>query len=326
MSQSYLGIDISKSKFHAALHLGDKPENKPKVKVFANDQSGFEQLQQWLTRQGPETVHACLEATSTYGEAMAAYLHEQRHRVSVVNPSRIKGFALSELSRNKTDKADAQLILRFVMALKPEAWQPPASEVKQLQLLLRRLEALQQMVVQERNRLETATATLQESIQAHIDYLEQDIKQIKQQTKNHFDQHPGLKQQRDLLVSIPGIGEHTAAILLSEIVQWRLFDSSRQLAAYAGLAPRARSSGSSVRGKPCLSRVGNARLRKALYLPAMAARRFNPLIAAFCERLLAKGKVKKQVIGAAMRKLLHLAYSVLKSGYPFDPNFVIANA
>ncbi len=326
MTQSYLGIDMSKGKFHVALQLQSKPENKPKLKVFKNDMSGFEQLQQWLKQQGAGLVHACLEATSTYGEAVAEFLHAQGHRVSIVNPARIKGFAMSELSRTKTDKADAQLILRFCIALRPEPWQPPAPEVKQLQMLLRRMEALQQMVVQERNRLETATSELQKSIQAYIDYLEQDVEVLKQQIKDHFDQHPGLKQQRDLLVSIPGIGEHTAAILLSEIVHWSLFESPRQLAAYAGVTPRERSSGSSVRGKPCLSRVGNARLRKALYLPAMSARRFNPLIAAFCERLLAKGKPKKQVIGAAMRKLLHLAYGVLKSGCPFDPNFVIMQA
>ncbi len=326
MSQSYLGIDISKSKFHVALQAQGKTENKPKLKVFKNDGTGFEQLEQWLKQQGAGTVHACLEATSTYGEGVAEFLHSQGHTVSLVNPSRIKGFAISELSRTKTDKADAQLILRFCIALQPEPWQPPAPEVKQLQMLLRRLEALQQMVVQEKNRLETATPKLQESIQSHIDYLEKNIEEIKKQIKDHFDQHSGLKQQRDLLVSIPGIGEHTAAILLSEIVHWSLFDSPRQLAAYAGLTPKERSSGSSVRGKPALSKVGNARLRKALYLPAMSARRFNPLIAAFCERLLAKGKVKKQVIGAAMRKLLHLAYGVLKSGCPFDPNFAIAGA
>ncbi|MBD1843933.1 IS110 family transposase, partial [Cyanobacteria bacterium FACHB-63] len=272
-----------------------------------------------------EQVHACLEATSTYGEAVAEFLVEQGHTVSIVNPARIKGFAVSELSRSKTDKADAQLILRFLMALRPEPWQPPAPEVKQLQMLLRRLEALQQMIVQEQNRLETTTVTLRKSIQSHIDYLQRDVEQIKQQVKDHFDQHPGLKQQRDLLVSIPGIGEQTAAAILSEIMHWSVFDSPRQLAAYAGLTPRERSSGSSVRGKSGLSRVGNRRLRKALYMPAMAARRCNPLIIPLCERLLEKGKAKKQVIGAVMRKLLHQVYGVLKSGKPFDPNFRAVN-
>lgn len=151
MSQSYLGIDISKSKFHVALQVESKSGNKPKLKVFKNDANGFDELQQWLKQQGAGTVHACLEATSTYGEGVAEFLHSQGHTVSIVNPGRIKGFAISELSRTKTDKADAQLILRFCIALQPEPWQPPAPEVKQLQLLLRRLEALQQMVVQERN-------------------------------------------------------------------------------------------------------------------------------------------------------------------------------
>lgn len=326
MSQSYLGIDISKHKFHAALHNGCKPNNKPKVKVFSNTSAGFEDLQQWLVQQGVDGVHACLEATSTYGEAVAEFLVEQGHQVSVVNPARIKGFAISELSRSKTDKADAQLILRFCMALRPQTWIPPAPEVKQLQALLRRIEALQQMVVQERNRLETTAVELRGSIQKHIEYLEQDIETLRQQIDDHFDQHPGLKAQRDLLSSIPGIGNQTASVLLAEIVDWQQFDSSRQLAAYAGVTPRERTSGTSLRGKPSLSRVGNARLRKALFLPAMAAKRFNPLIAAFCQRLLAKGKAKRQVIGAAMRKLLHLAYGVLKSGRPFDPNFAAPTA
>lgn len=321
MSLSYLGIDISKHKLHVALHVHDKPHNKPKLKVFTNDAEGFRALQAWLQQQGAQTVHACLEATSTYGEAVAEFLVEHGHPVSIVNPARIKGFAVSELSRSKTDKADAQLILRFVMALHPEVWTPPAPEVKQLQGLLRRLDALQQMVVQEQNRLETATLSLQQSIQDHIDYLEQAIEQIKQQIKDHFDDHPGLKQQRDLLESIPGIGAQTAAVILAEILQWRAFDSPRQLAAYAGLTPRECSSGTSVRGKSSLSRVGNRRLRKALYLPAITAKRFNPVIAVFCQRLLDNGKAKKQVIGAAMRKLLHLAYGVLKSGRPFDPNY-----
>ncbi|MCY6490282.1 IS110 family transposase [Leptolyngbya sp. GGD] len=326
MPQACLGIDISKVKFHVALQAEEKRQNKPKIKVFPNNLGGFEQLQRWLQQQGVEQVHVCLEATSTYGEPVAEFLVEQGHTVSIVNPARIKGFAVSELSRSKTDKADAQLILRFLMALRPEPWQPPAPEVKQLQMLLRRLEALQQMIVQEQNRLETTTATLRQSIQSHIDYLQQDIEKIKQQIKDHFDQHPGLKQQRDLLVSIPGIGEQTAAAILSEIMHWSIFESPRQLAAYAGLTPRERSSGSSVRGKPGLSRVGNRRLRKALYMPAMAARRCNPLITPLCERLLEKGKAKKQVIGAAMRKLLHLVYGVLKSGQPFNPNFRAADA
>jgi transposase len=217
MTQAYLGIDISKAKFHVALLSEEKRQNKPKIKVFANHVEGFEALQQWLQQQGVKQVHAGLEATSTYGEPVAEFLVKQGHRVSIVNPARIKGFVISELSRSKTDKADAQLIVRFVMALHPEPWQPPAPEVKQLQMLLRRLEALQQMIVQERNRLETATLPLQESIQSHIDYLQQDVERIKEQINDHFDNHPGLKQQRDLLTSIPGIGAYKCRFLVKAI-------------------------------------------------------------------------------------------------------------
>lgn len=235
MDRSDLGIDISKAKFHVALQLAAKPSNKPKVKVFANSLEGFEQLQAWLHQQGAGQVHACLEATSIYDEAVAEFLVEQGHTVSIVNPARIKGLAQSELMRSKTDKADAQLILRFCIALRPSAWQPPAPEVKHLQALLRRLEALQQMVVQEQNRLETTSQELRDSIQSHIDYLEKDIETLRQQIDEHFDHHPKLKTQRELLVSIPGIGSHTAAMLLAEIGDWTQFDSSRQLAAYAGV-------------------------------------------------------------------------------------------
>jgi transposase len=118
MADSYLGIDISKANFHAALYLEKKPTNKPKVKVFQNNPDGWEHLQTWLLQRGAGTIHACLEATSTYGEGVAEFLIEQGHLVSMVNPARIKGFAISELSRSKSDKADAQLIARFCMAVR----------------------------------------------------------------------------------------------------------------------------------------------------------------------------------------------------------------
>jgi transposase len=146
--------------------------------------------------------------------------------------------------------------------------------------------------------------------------------QVKQLLADHFDQHPHLKQQRDLLISIPGIGEQTAALLLAEMGFLDTYDHARQLAAHAGLTPCEFSSGSSVKGKPRLSLVGNSRLRKALYLPAVCAMRHNPLLKAFAQRLLARGKLKMQVIGALMRKLLPLAYGILKSQQPFGPFYL----
>lgn len=204
----------------------------------------------------------------------------------------------------------------------PSLWQPLADEVKQLQSLVRRLDALKDIYQQESNRLETATAQVAALVKEHLDYLKADIKRTEQLIKDLIDQHPKLKQQRDLLKSIPGIGETTAALILAEFGSVEAFESAKQLAAYIGLSPQEHSSGSSVRGRTQLSRTGSGRLRKAFYMPAVVAKRHNPIIRAFCERLAKRGKNQMQIIGAAMRKLVHLVYGVLKSSCPFDPNFL----
>lgn len=319
MTQTVLGIDISKKTFHVALMLEN---GKTKPKVFSNDPEGFQQLLTWLNRHYVSSVHACMEATSIYGEALAEFLYQADFTVSVVNPARIKGFAKGELLRTKTDKVDASLIARFCLAIRPPAKVPLPPSVKELQALLRRLESLMEIQQQEKNRLETATGAIAASIKSHLDYLEQAIEQTKQLIKDHFDLHPTLKQQRDLLTTIPGIAEHSAAVLLGEMGNVQSYKNARQVAAHAGLTPVERSSGSSVHGKPRLSRMGNARLRNGLYWPAIVAMRHNPLLKAFSERLLSHGKAKMQVIGAVMRKLLHLAFGILKSQKPFDPNFL----
>ena len=254
---------------------------------------------------------------------MAEFLYQAGYQVSIVNPARIKGFAKSELLRTKTDSVDAALIARFCVAVKPSFWTPTAPEVKELQALLRRLDSLMEMFTAEQNRLETATATVASLTQEHLEYLKQQQAQIKQLISDHFDRHPHLKQQRDLLTSIPGIGDVTASVFLAEIGRIEDYKNARQLAAHAGLTPCERSSGTSVRGKTRLSCTGNVRLRKALYMPAVVAMRHNPLLKAMSERLLGRGKVKMQVIGALMRKLVHLAFGILKSQKPFDPNYLL---
>jgi transposase len=321
MTPTVLGIDISKKDFYVSL-LTEIRATKPKK--FTNNTEGFESLHNWLRQQNVVELHACMEATSIYGEALAEFLYGAGFQVSVVNPTRIKGFAKSELLRTKTDSVDAALIARFCAAMKPSLWTPTAPEVKELQALLRRLESVTEMMSCEQNRLETATPTVAALTQSHLDYLQQQQQLIKKLISDHFDQHPHLKQQRELLTSIPGIGDLTASILLAEIGDVSDYDNARQLAAYVGLTPCERTSGTSVKGKTRLSCTGNVRLRKALYMPAVVAMRHNPLLKAMSERLLGRGKVKMQVIGALMRKLVHLAFGILKSQKPFDPNYAIA--
>jgi transposase len=317
-----LGIDASKLKFDVAL-LRDS--GKLKHRVFPNTAAGFAQLSAWLEKQQAGRVHACLEATGAYSEALAAYLHERAHVVSVVNPAQIKSYAESHLTRAKTDKADAALIARFCAERRPPAWGPPPREVRELQALVRRLDSLLEMRQMEANRLEVAaTAAVTESLSEHIAYLDREVSRAEGLIRSHIDSHPGLRGQRDLLVSIPGIGATTAAKILGEIMDVKLYESARQLAAFAGLAPRLHESGTSVKKRAKLSKAGAPRLRKALYFPAIAAIRHNPYIKELGERLRRRGKCPMQIVGAAMRKLVHLAYGVLKSGRPFDPEMKTA--
>src|SRR5215210_5748214 len=320
MTEPVLGIDISKLKFNVCLI---NREGKLRHKLFSNTATGFVQLHDWLSKQRVERVHACLEATGTYGDSLALFLHEAGHIVSVVNPAAVKAFAASRLSRTKTDRVDAELIARFCQAQQPPVWTPLPAEVRELQALVRRLESLIEMRVMEENRLSSGVTveSVRRSVEEHLSYLNQEIKRTEELIRKHISNHPRLKQQSELLDSIPGIAETTAALLLSEITDITQYRSARQVAAYAGLVPRERQSGSSVRGRTRLSKIGNARLRKALYFPAMTALRSSAFFKQWAKGLRERGKSKMSVICAVMRKLIHLAYGVLKTGQPFDPEW-----
>jgi transposase len=320
MSLPALGIDISKLKFNACLI---REGGKLRHKVFPNIEAGFEQLSAWLWQQGVARSHACLEATGTYGDELAAYLNGRGHVVSVVNPAAIKAFARSQLSRTKTDKADASVIASFCAERRPPAWHPPAPELRELQALVRRLEALREMHTAEVNRLSAGIAVeaVRESVEELIAHLSEQIRRTEELIREHINSHPGLKRQRELLDTIPGVGEATAAALLAEVPDIKQYKSARQVAAFAGLVPRERQSGSSVRGRVRLSKIGNSRLRKALYFPAITALRCSPFFQEWAAGMRQRGKSKMSVIGAAMRKLIHLAYGVLKTGKPFDPEW-----
>lgn len=317
MIEPMLGIDIAKLKFNVCLI---NLNSKLKHKVFPNTLTGFEQLSMWLSKQGVQRVHACLEATGTYGEALALFLYQAGHTVSVVNPAAIKAFAGSRLSRTKTDRVDAELIARFCLAQEPAAWTPLPAEVRELQALVRRLESLIEMRVAEDNRLSSGITVdaVRESVEEHLAYLNEQIKRTEELIRQHLKGHPTLKRQSELLDSIPGIAQTTAALLLSEIVDITQYRSARQVAAYAGLVPRERQSGTSVRGRTRLSKIGNARLRRALYFPAITAIRCSSFFQQWADGLRQRGKSKMSVICAVMRKLMHVAYGVLKTGQPFD--------
>jgi transposase len=319
MSLPVLGIDVAKATLEVVVLRAPTTYRA----TFANTPDGHQQLLRWLHHRQIPQVHACLEATGTYSEAVALALHTAGHIVSVVNPAQMAAYAKSQLARNKTDPADAALIARFCQKEHPSAWTPPAPEILELRSLVRHRDALVQMRQQEANRLEPPglAEVVRVTIQAHLAFLDAQIAQLTAQIDAHIADHADLRQQRDLLVSIKGIGPRTAATLLAELGDLRRFTNARQVVAYAGLNPRQYRSGSSVQKRTRLSKQGNAAIRKALFMPAMAAVQSNPVVAGLRTRLLARGLSKMAAIGAAMRKLLRLVYGVVKTGRPFDPAY-----
>ena len=317
--QVWVGLDVSRDTLDACLLLcsGNKIH-----KQFANDEAGFVLLERWAQTQAPDAkAHFCLEATGSYSTGIALHLVQHHQLVSVVNPARIRFFGLCQRQGNKTDKADAAIIALFCQREQPAIWRAAAPEVQLLLALVRRLHALSELQTQEQNRLAAPhqPECVRESLRAVVVFLQEEQKRIQSQIRAHIKSHEGLKRDAQLLQSIPGIGEKTAWDVLAELPDLSLFDSAQSVAAYAGLAPREHRSGSSVRKQTRLSKQGNSRLRRAFYFPAVTALTWNPLIKTFYERLRENGKGKMVALAACMRKLLMIAYGVLKHQTPFDP-------
>lgn len=310
-----LGADVAKKKFDVAL----LKNGKYKQKSFDNKLSGFLVLLSWLKKHESGETHACLEATGTYGYDLAKFLFENGIAVSVVNPSRVKAFGESELLRNKNDQIDAKLIARFCEKMNPPAWQPDPPEVEHLRMLGRRRDDLIAMRTQELNRRGNPDASVNESIEKLIVFLNQEIKQISKDIEDHIDNNDDLRRKRDLLKTIKGVGKVVIEAILSETNGFARFKRVEQVVAFMGLSPREKTSGTSVKGRSSLCKIGSARLRKILYMPALSATRSNPFVRALYERLTAKSKNGMVVACACMKKLVHIMFGVLKSGKPFDP-------
>lgn len=314
-----LGIDIAKEKFDTRI----KVNGKEKKKRFDNTPSGQVKLSEWLTHLGVAQVHACLEATGTYGEALAEYLYAAGHTVSVVNPARIKGYAQSQMKRHKTDDLDAEIIRHFCETQHPPAWQPTAPEIKALQAMVRRLDDLIQLRTQEHNRQQSGVTSpiVQASIEHMLQHIDQEITQLQQQIDDHVDQHPDLTHQVELITSIPGLGARTAIKLIAEFKAIAGYTSARSLAASVGVTPAHRQSGTSLHAHPKISKIGNAALRGALWWPAVSAMKHNPIIIDLVKRLRKAGLHNFAIIVAVIHKLLHLVYGVIKNDAPFDPDW-----
>lgn len=315
-----IGIDVAKLTLDVRVFLPE-PATGP-FKRFANQEQGLAQLQEWLLRQGYQQVHACLEATSTYSDLVAEFLYAQGHQVSLANPARVAAFRTSEGIRTKTDRHDALLLARFCAQKRPALWCPTPPAVHQLQVLLAHLDDLQAMRQQERNRLENLRldALTRQSLLEHIGWLQTQIELTLQRAQALVEQTSELAGPCAHLDSIPGIARLTAMRLYSVFFDLQRFSRAPKLVAHAGLCAADENSGTSVHRRASISKVGNAQIRKWLYMSALSLMRYDPDVGRWAGELKARGKSNKVILVAIMRKLLHIVHGVLKSGQDYDPH------
>ena len=319
----HCGIDVGKHKLQACLIW---IKGKRRNKSVANTPAGRRTLYQWLERQLQgrlDTLQAILEPTAHYHEALAEELVELGVRVATPNPKQVKKFAEGLGFESKADRQDAFVLARMGESRELAAYTPPAPEVKALRALLARLEAVEKDAQRESNRLEHALTAqapqdVLDSIRNSLAFLEAERRRLERMIDEHIDRHPPLKGDRELLESIRGISAKSSREMLS-IIHRHPFDRAKQVASYVGVHPKVFESGTSKELPPCMSKMGSGRVRAKLYMAAVSAIQHNPDVRAFYQRLRSRGKAKMAALGAAMRKLVHICFGVIKNQTPYTP-------
>jgi len=320
----YLGMDVSKDKLDCCL-LRDAADTRRKTKVVANSPAGLTTLLGFVEKEGilPDELHVIMEGTGVYHQLAAETLSDAGMTVSIANPAQVKDFGRGMAVRTKNDTKDSFVLARYGALLKPAAWTPPPPAARQLQAYIAREDAIKKDILREQNRREKsvigrAPDDVLASIDETIGFLNAQLKAIRKKIDSHIDRHPDLKDDMTLLTSIPGVGPETGHHMLS-VMHTHQFHSAEQLAAYLGLVPVERQSGTSLHAHPRLSKAGPKGMRAALYMPAISALTWNPHIRALKQRLAAKGKCPMAIVGAAMRKLVHLCFGVVKTRTKYSP-------
>lgn len=308
LANEYVGIDVSKAALDVALAADGATWRVP------NDEKGIAQLVQQLTPLVPAMV--VLEATGGLELPVAASLTVAGIPAAIVNPRQVRDFAKATGRLAKTDVLDAVVLARFAEAVKPEARSLPDAETRELADLCSRRRQLLEMLVAESNRAQTASITLKPSIEAHIIWLRQQLKDHDRDIGKLIRNSPIWRKKNELLRSVPGVGPVLTATLLAELPELGRL-SGKQIAALVGVAPFNRDSGT-LRGRRTVW-GGRAHVRKPLYMAALTATRHNPTLRAFYDRLLAAGKPKKLALTAAMRKLLVILNAIARTGHAWQP-------
>lgn len=312
----FIGIDISKKQFDVAL------TSQKTTKRFSNDQIGFAALLEHL----PEQCCCVMEATGPYYLRLATYLYEQGIAVSIVNPLVIRRFSQMRFMRTKTDQLDAKLIAAYGALEKPALWKPSAlfiSEMQQEASVLQGLIKQRTAVENQLEALEQMPHVSQQALQALdtlLETLDEQIQQLEKSLADKAQEQSG--EQLENIVSIPGIGRKTAIQLLIITHGFTRFENCKQLCSYIGLSPRIYESGTSVKGKPRISKLGMSRIRAMLYVCAWSAARCNLACRELYHRLLAKGKAKKLALVAVANKLLKQAFAIANSNQKYSESLI----
>jgi transposase len=310
----FAGLDISKDFFDLAILSTGKIGQSGQ---FSNDLPGFVQLRSVL----PVNAHCIMEATGPYYLRLACWLHKEGFTVSVVNPLVIRRFSQMQLRRVKTDKADAAMIAEYGCMQQPKTWSPPAGYVVKLQ----QIDAIKEKVVSQltglSNQLEAFSAggmmdkEVKMVLQKMIAQQQKMLQQLQDKTDSIIREYH--QQMLSNLTSIPGIANKTASVLITITGGFTKFENAKQLCAYVGMSPRIYQSGSSIKGKARICKLGMSRVRALLYICAWSAKRHNKACAELYERLLAKGKAKKLALVAVANKLLRQAFAIATSNTPY---------
>jgi transposase len=320
------GIEVSHLTLVVALHCGERDESP---RDFPNTPEGHQAVLRFLERSD-RPVRVAMESTGLYGLDLALTLHRAGVAVMVANPRAVRHFAKALLQRSKNDQLDAAVLREFAGCMPFQPWRPPSPAALKLVSVARRLEALTDMMVAERNRLHAASlsealpAIIRRDIQRSIQTQQRAIDRLTRAAQEFIAADPELARRYELLLSIPGFGATSAVHLLAELNLLPADMDVRQWVAYAGLDPRECTSGTSVHKKVRISKAGNKHLRRALYMPALVAVRCQAEVRGYYEHLQARGKTKMQALVATMRKLLHAIYGMFKHNEIFDGQKVYA--
>jgi len=309
MTTKVIGIDVGKEKLDVAI------TTEKRVREWSNDEAGRAELIEWVVAQQVSLV--VVEASGGYEAAVVSELVEGGQEVALVNPTRVRAFARAEGILAKTDKIDAGVIARFGATMKPKARARRKKEQVELNEQVTRRRQLVLILTAEKNRLQTASAAMQAHITSHITWLQAEIEALEQQISQAIKANPTWAETARRIESVPGIGFVTAAPLVADLPE--LGHLNRQkIAALVGVAPFNHDSGKQ-RGKRRIF-GGRTSVRSVLYMATLSATRHNPVIKAFYQRLLDKGKLKKVALTACMRKLLVIINTMVKSGQDWNPS------